>query len=98
MAEIKAPVVIDGYKCVEDIAQAVRDYRYNGKTLKEWADRIAGPKTNADRFRAMTDEELAGWLATNDTCPSTEQERKCDNRCGECWLEWLKKEADDGST
>lgn len=50
------------------------------------------PKTNADRLRAMSDEELAGWLAINDSCPSTEQERKCNNRCGECWLDWLRQE------
>ena len=55
--------------------------------------RVGSDMTNADRIRAMTDEELAGWLATNDTCPSTEQERNCNNRCGECWLEWLKQEA-----
>ena len=56
------------------------------------------PQTNADRIRSMTDEELAGWLATNDTCPSTEQERNCNNRCGECWLEWLKQEVTEHST
>lgn len=49
-------------------------------------------KTNADRIRSMTDEELAGWLATNDTCSSPEHERNCNNRCGECWLSWLKQE------
>lgn len=46
---------------------------------------------NADRIRSMTDEELAGWLATNDSCPSPEYERVCNNRCGECWLKWLKE-------
>ena len=54
--------------------------------------RVGSDMTNSDRIRSMTDEELAGWLATNDTCPSTEQERNCNNRCGECWLEWIKKE------
>ena len=50
------------------------------------------PQTNADRIRAMTDEELARWIATtaDDNCPDTAHERYCDNRCGECWLDWLK--------
>ena len=49
-------------------------------------------KTNADRLRSMTDEELARWIATtaDDNCPDTAHERYCDNRCGECWLDWLK--------
>lgn len=43
------------------------------------------PKTNADRIRSMTDEELAKWL--DDVCnpylDSIETGR---------WLEWLKQE------
>lgn len=38
-------------------------------------------KTNADRIRAMTDEELAEWL-----------EKHC-FQYG--WLDWLKREAND---
>lgn len=61
--------------------------------------------TNADQIRAMTDramtdEELARWIATtaDDNCPDTAHERYCDNRCGECWLDWLKSpvEVDNG--
>ena len=37
--------------------------------------------TNADRIRAMTDEELADWLE-----PRT---------CQWGWLAWLKQEVDD---
>lgn len=41
--------------------------------------------TNADRIRAMTDEELAGWM--NHLFPTLAYE----------WLlDWLKKEADNG--
>lgn len=51
------------------------------------------PITNADRIRQMTDEELAVWLfnsaiyhaGTTSPIPSCEE-----------WLEWLKKEVDDG--
>lgn len=54
------------------------------------------PITNADRIRAMTDEELARWIATtaDDNCPDTAHERYCDNRCGECWLDWLKSQVE----
>ena len=56
------------------------------------------PMTNADRIRAMTDEELARWIATtaDDNCPDTAHERYCDNRCGECWLDWLKSPVEGG--
>jgi hypothetical protein len=43
-------------------------------------------RTNADRIRAMTDEELAEWLAKNDP--------ECDPP--EWWLDWLKQKVEDG--
>ena len=43
-------------------------------------------RTNADRIRAMTDEELAVWLAKNDP--------ECDPP--EWWLDWLKQKVEDG--
>lgn len=57
----------------------------------EWATK---PLTNADRIRAMTDEELAMLL--NPTCPTGE----CPDNlpwdqahdCYKCWLDWLKQE------
>lgn len=52
------------------------------------------PVTNADRIRAMTDEELAHYIneSTGD-CPSNS---KCQKNCDKCWLDWLKQEVDDG--
>ena len=46
-------------------------------------DGKAKPITNADRIRAMTDEELAEWLVevTEDNTPD--------------WLDWLRQEAAD---
>ena len=38
------------------------------------------PKTNADRIRNMTDEELASFLGDLDF---------------KCWLEWLKAPVED---
>lgn len=49
------------------------------------------PQTNADRIRAMTDEELAKIL--NGGCPPG---AKCYGRCGTCWLEWLRSPVEDG--
>ena len=60
-------------------------------------------KTNADRFRAMTDEELAEWLETkvwdlpwcNDDTPVDDETKICSKwDCVKCALEWLKQEAD----
>jgi len=45
------------------------------------------PRTNADRIRAMTDEELAKWI-----------QNRLDDYDGEStwerWLDWLKQEAE----
>ena len=50
------------------------------------------PVTNADRIRAMSDEELAKWLCVMniDDCPDKAHERHCTDKCYECWLDWLK--------
>ena len=45
-------------------------------------------KTNADRIRAMPDEELAGVF---DLLTRTKPETKDDKKL---WLDWLKKEAE----
>lgn len=92
-------------KMLVEMANRVLDeYEYNGKTIREWADLIANPKTNADRIRAMTDEELVNFVVHHDCCPgfvmdtfSDENRRKygfdghserCE--CGECCYEcWI---------
>ena len=55
------------------------------------------PQTNADRIRAMTDEQLAGWFdrLTNgcDLCPirhDCELGVESFGRCDDKWLTWLK--------
>jgi len=96
MAEMKIPIKIDGFKCVEDMAQAVLNYTYKGKTLKEWTDSISEPKTNADRIRSMSDEELArlfadgncGYCRIHDFCFA----KGCQIDCEDVWLDWLKQE------
>lgn len=55
------------------------------------------PMTNADRIRAMTDEELAEFIAeTIDCCNCKHPRNGCsenDETCAACWLDWLKEEA-----
>lgn len=47
-------------------------------------------QTNADRIRAMSDEELAEWI----TCPQYFGFKMvCDTSCDACCLEWLKQPA-----
>ena len=57
---------------------------------------VVGQRTNADRIRSMTDEELAAFMTkgcdniTIDAC-------KRNHDCAECWLDWLKEEAEGAS-
>ena len=55
------------------------------------------PQTNADRIRAMTDEDLAEFLNTVNTefCSSVMGKSPCRAENCPCWLEWLKEEATD---
>ena len=79
---------------VETANRVLDEYEYNGKTIREWADLIANPKTNADRIRSMTDEELAQYMGDVQTwggCPN-HGARNCTENCADCWLDWLKQE------
>ena len=50
------------------------------------------PKTNADRIRAMTDEELANTI-TDDLCDRVcHSPLSCDGNCETQVLAWLKQE------
>lgn len=75
--------------------------------LSECFEIVEAPTTNADRIRAMSDEELAthlhdiGWdchLCAEhrrlDNEPLLRYE-KCDEKCVEHCLEWLKQPAED---
>ena len=55
------------------------------------------PKTNADRIRAMSDEELVQFLSSFtrcDYCPA--QPCKSLFHCEQQWLNWLQSPADGG--
>lgn len=54
-------------------------------------------KTNADRIRSMTDEELLNWInGIPSACMDFDNESRCTlfDTCRECWLEWLKQECE----
>ena len=63
---------------------------------------FAKPQTNADRIRAISDEELAEYFPTHASlCPDLEENKMMckganfmanDEMCHQCWLNWLKQE------
>ena len=71
-------------------------------TAVSYCPQATPPKTNADRIRNMTDEELAEWidnLLDAQGCPP----KGIDNctkfdECDKCWLKWLKEEVKDEHT
>lgn len=53
------------------------------------------PKTNADRIRAMSDDELAKFLSEYTDCICGVYTQECgtsEDTCIARWLEWLKEE------
>lgn len=73
------------------------DCRCRGKNITPICVSFTPVKTtNADRIRAMTDEELAklftsGWFDRPlFTCPVKDVECESDVPCDVCFLDWLK--------
>ena len=63
-------------------------------TLPRGRNMYRKPKTNADRIRAMSYEELAKTLSGEEIYPwCTEEPCKYDS-CTDCVLAWLKQEAE----
>ena len=63
---------------------------------RKWNAMHTKPITNADRIRAMTDEELAEFIGgdpMHDICPSDCFEDP-DRPCKVCVLKWLKQEGE----
>lgn len=54
------------------------------------------PQTNADRIRAMSDEELARTFAQTGNCPPSSKYGYNCERCGKCWLDYLRQPVKDG--
>lgn len=53
--------------------------------------------TNADRIRAMSDEELAEHIWPKFGCPDGKNNVTCGyvGECRDCWLDWLQKPAEE---
>lgn len=61
---------------------------------RKWNAVQTKPITNADRIRAMTDEELADWFSIY-CCRNKIYDAHCETfvNCKACWLDWLRQEA-----
>ncbi len=81
-------IKFDKKMLIETANRVLDEYEYNGKTIREWADLIANPKTNADRIRAMSDEELARFMAHYDSVTEMGEQLAYER-----WLDWLREEA-----
>ena len=55
---------------------------------------IQKPKTNADRIRAMSDEELARYMA--EIIENIDSQTCCYSHIPDEWLSWLQQPADKG--
>jgi len=78
------------FKEVENLA-GIMAYAFTHRTIT----------TNADRIRAMSDEELANTLKDiGMQCPDGHFVGDYDcfdgSGCASCWLDWLGQEVDDG--
>lgn len=65
--------------------------------LAEYEDKAEHkPVTNADRIRAMSDEELAAWLGEHLDCSACPVGLACvhNNGCPGSLVEWLKQPAE----
>ena len=69
-------------------------YKHNISIIRGCGNGKPKLKTNADRIRAMSDEELAKTISGEEIYPwCTEEPCKYDS-CTDCVLAWLKQEAD----
>lgn len=70
-----------------NLLEAIKNYE---------AEKCPYKKTNADRIRTMSDEELAAILSDDNRCcpPKHNDCRKYINNCAGCYLEWLQQPAE----
>ena len=71
-----------------NLVEAVQNYE---------AEKCPYKKTNADRIRAMSDEELAEIISSNTLTGACNDfgipHKKCRHNCKECVLTWLQQPA-----
>lgn len=73
-------------------------YAYRHKCFTEDLCKCHEPMTNADRIRAMTDEELVDFLGHNSLCDRIQDDGgdwcKKHPVCKGCMVEWLQQPAE----
>lgn len=85
------------YRTEDSKCEFYSDYGKGVVSYCDFDDCEEKKPSNADRIRAMTDEELASFLYhlwdNSSWCNGC-----CDEECScePCWLDWLKQEAEDG--
>ena len=91
-------------KCIHEIEYGICEIDYD--LCHNGLCRIKEPQTNADRIRAMSDEELAEWMATKTSCMKCPVDLDaCYNfefsgemSCKEILLDWLKSREEEEQT
>lgn len=65
--------------------------------VSDTTEKVSTPKTNADRIRAMSDEELAEFLKTYFTCEyeCAAAKEACICDCNGAIMEWLQSEVEE---
>ena len=67
--------------------------RYEKATGKKFCG-----KTNAQKIRAMSDEELAEFISSIPMCVGKDEDLNCEiDVCKECFLKWLQQPAEEDS-
>ena len=77
MIDVRCPLCKNRYSCEQ---MGMIPFEHCGMFVID--DTIKRHKTNADRIRSMTDEELADWLVMNGNGSDYQT-----------WLDWLRQEA-----
>ena len=74
--------------------------KFSDDKVTSWC--VEGPcsdqmPSNADKIRAMTDDELADFIDREiGGCPQTGDCKKASDDCKACWLDWLKQSVEEG--
>ena len=66
------------------------------KALEDVTEENVGKMTNADRIRAMSDEEMAEFIISIPMCVGEDKDLNCEiDVCKECFLKWLQQPAEE---
>ena len=85
--------VLDEWWWEEKIKRIADHLISNGVTVECFIYRTIN--TNADKIRAMSDEELAKVMERMLGCPITGDCKKMSEDCNDCWLDWLRQPAEE---